>query len=333
MRQLRLASLLIGICIAVGTAGFMLIGGYPFADAVYQTVHTLATVGYGEIHPLDAEGRWFVTALILTNLSVFLYAITTATSFVFDGRAQHLLHQRRQQLMLEELHKHTIVCGYGRIGSRVVDELLYDEVPFVIVETDPKRLEALRQRPELLYYEGDATSEATLEAVGITRANALITTLPKDADNVFTVLSAREANPAVRIVSRASNDSAERKLMKAGCDHVILPERLGGTYMAQVILKPDVMDFVELLSSTQHLHFLFESIGYDDLRPELRNRPIGEFRLELTGATVVGLRYSDKRFEVNPPASCVLESGMVLLVLGDNQQQAAARQLLCHTNP
>ncbi len=232
--------------ILTGTIGYVLIEGYPWLDAYYMAVITLASVGFGEVHPLSTVGRIFTTLLILFNIGLFAYAISTITSIFAEGGFQKLISEFRMNQRIEHLENHTIVCGYGRHGSEVALELTRQNIPFVIIEHQAEKIERLRTETPYLYVEGDATHDEVLAEASIERATALILTLPDDASNLFITLSARQISSRLRIISRANGPVDELKIRRAGADETVVPERIGGFYMAALVTKSDQVDFSKL---------------------------------------------------------------------------------------
>ena len=317
-----------GVAMGVGVFGFMFIEDYNFLDALYMTVITISTVGFSEIHPLSAEGRAFTTILIITNIGVFFYSITTITSFLVDGEFQKFLKMHKVNKEIGKLENHVIVCGFGRNGMEVCEELAATNVRFIVIENDEAAIKEMQERG-YLWIEGDATNDDTLHSIKLEQAKAIITTLPKDADNVFVALTAKEINPNVDVISRASLDASETKLRRAGADHVIMPEKIGGEHMARLVTKPDIMDFIALITGQEEIdgtRMNIEEFGFD-------NMPIGEKRsiIELnirnkTGANVIGIK-DEKGFHVNPSSTYVIDKDSKLIVLGTDESILKCKNL------
>lgn len=326
-RRLLTALLLFTVAIGGGVIGFVLIEDYSLIEAFYMTVITLSTVGYGEVKPLSEVGKIFVSVLIITNIGLFLYLITSLTSFFLEGDALMLMQNYKITSKINSLQDHIVICGFGRNGEQVYEELVYENQQVVVVETDQRVIEQLREN-SVLYIEGDATEEDVLEQVNLRKAKALITTLPKDADNVYVALTAREWNPQLMIISRASQDSTESKLYRAGCNHVIMPEKIGGSHMAAIVMKPDTMEFIGLLTKRGKANFFFEEIRYEQLKEEHRNKNIGELEDAYeTDANIIGLKTAHGEFIINPGHDTKLEDGCKLIVLGNSQQLMESQRL------
>ncbi len=328
INRLRLAVALIGLGMAAGIIGFMLIERYPLVDAFYMTVITLATVGFTEVHPLSPTGRIFTSFLILSNLGIFAFAVSTITDFFIEGDVRRLFRSYRRMQDIARLSDHVIVCGYGRIGRQVVQELLAEQRPFVLLEHEGSEAAALADDQGVLTLLGDATQEETLADAGILRARALIATLPKDADNLFIVLTARGMNPQLKIISRASEASAMPKLRQAGADYVILPERMGGTHMAALVTKPDVVQFIELLNTSAGVDLVLAEYPMREVKAEWIGKQMSQIDARLlTGANLIGLKSADGRFSINPPLQTQLQAEHTLIVLGTSEQIERFAQL------
>jgi voltage-gated potassium channel len=205
-KRLRLGIALILGAILTGILGYMFLENYTFSEAFYMTIITISTVGYGEVKPLDNTGRIFTSLLIICNLGIFAYAVSIVTNFVAEGNLKIYFRYRSMQKQIEKLSGHIVVCGYGRNGRQVCDMIEVSKQPYVVIESNHENIELLHNKPNVLFIEGDATDDSVLMDAGITAAKALITTLPKDPDNVYVVLTAKEKNPSIHIVSRASDE-------------------------------------------------------------------------------------------------------------------------------
>lgn len=330
IRRVRYALLFALLSLGIGMLGFILIENYPILDAWYMSVITLATVGFTEVHPLGPMGRLFTSFLILFNVSLFAYAISTVTNLFAEGGFSKLIKEFRMYRRIEALKGHTIICGFGRHAMEVCQELTKQGMSFVIIEKNPEKIEHMREDTPYLYIEGDATEDKILDEAGIKRAASLITTLPDDADNLFIVLSARQTNPNLSIVSRANNESDERKIRRAGANHTVVPERIGGFYMATLVNKPDLVEFFTLLSNMGPSNVVFEEIPVIQLRSSILNTSLLSSGLvQGTPVSVVALRKPDGQYVLNPTSETRLQAGWDLVILGNKEQvQAFKKQFL-----
>jgi voltage-gated potassium channel len=300
-----------------GILGFIFIEDYPLIDAVYMTVITLSTVGYSEVRTLSTEGRIFTIVLIITNLGLFTYFIAIITRYFLDG---DFLKDYKLFIMtdkIEKLKNHVILCGLGRNGRAAAETLMHNHIPFVVIESQHERVENSTTPINFFIY-GDATADNTLIEAGIHRARAIIITLPDDSDNLYTVLTARELNKELLIVTRASKDSSVRKLKIAGANNVLMPDKLGGAHMATLVASPDVKEFIDIISTHSSADFMIKEI---EIGKELLLRKIDCW--ERTGATVLGIKKDDNQYILNPQPELKVSKGWRLIVMGSETQLAA----------
>lgn len=324
-RRVRLGLLLLVAVVVVGAAWFWLVEGFGFVDAVYQTVMTVTTVGFGEIEPLGARGRIFASLLMIVGVGVALYAIAGLIEDILEHRLGQW-GRKRMEREIDRLHDHVVLCGFGRVG-RGIAPLLSGRSPVVVVDRDPERIERA-EAGGLLAVEGDATDDEVLLAAGLDRAGTLIVSLQSDADAISTVLSARVINPTVRIVARANAEGSEAKLTRAGVDHVVNPLRLGAVRLATFALQPAVADFVDLVGPSAGEAFRLEQVVVP-AASAIAGRRMAECRLrEQTGALVLALRGPDGEFLSNPGGDAVLVAGATLVVIGTPDELAALDRLL-----
>ena len=332
LTRLWLALGLLAFSFTAGVGGFMMLEGFSFLDAFYMTVITASTVGFGEVHPLSDAGRLFTSFYILFNLLVVAYLVSVLTTYIFDGELRHLFRMIRAEQEIKSFRNHVIVCGFGRNGYKAYDELRLSGTRAVVVEQNQALLIATNERlardQQIPAVFGDATLDNTLRQAGIEHARALITALPKDADNVFVALSARELNPTITIVARASARSSVSKLISAGASSVVLPDEIGGSHMANLVIRPEVIRFLDMISGLDPNKLRLEELPFGELRPSLRGQSIRELDVRSrTGATVIALRRgADNELVVSPAADYRPAAGDVLLVLGNEGQIQAIHQ-------
>jgi voltage-gated potassium channel len=316
--------LILHIIIVTGIIGFMLIEHFNFVEAVYMTTISVTTTGFTEVHPLSPAGRIFTVFLLVMSWTAFAFAVTRLTQYVVSGEINKYFKTRRIMSSIDKLSGHVIVCGYGRNGQQAAQILQYHNQPYVVIEQRQELIDkVIAEKPRLLYLIGDGTDDEMLKRAGIERARALITALPTDADNVFIVLSARSMNPNIQIISRASDAGSYPKLIKAGANHVIMPDRIGGTHMATLVSKPDVVEFIDFLSSEEGESIHIESVEYDQLPFEIRDKSLQDIMAwKKTGVSCIGIKTADGKFVISPPENTVITSGMKVLVLGNREQIA-----------
>ena len=334
LRRLLLALGLTLVSFGVGLTGFRTVEHMGWVDAFYMTVTTVSTVGYGELHPFSEAGRIFVSFYILYNLLVVAYLVSVLTTFLFEGELRNIFKMYRTDQEIKRFSGHIVICGFGANGRRAYQELVANGVRVVVVEQDVQLMKDISDGKTgedyggdgtpggaILTVFGDATTDAVLEQAGVTRASALITALSKDADNVFVALSARALNPHMKIIARAQLKTSQSKLLSAGADAVVMPDEIGGSHMAKLVVRPDVIRFLDLISGLTADKLRLEELSYDQLRREMRGQSIRELDVRSrTGATVIGLRMADGNFVVSPPADYAPAPGDVLLMLGSEQQ-------------
>jgi voltage-gated potassium channel len=313
----RLAFLVLSLAalVAAGTVGFMVLEGMTFVDALFMAVVTLSTVGFSILKPLSTVGKLFTIGLIVVGVATFSYHISQLVKLFVEKGFMEVLEKRRMQRRMEGLSDHYIVCGYGRIGSVVVGELLRRNTTLVVIEQDERSVASLEEAGTLALH-ADARQEETLRLAGVDRARGLIVLMPDDADNLYVILTARELNPDVAIISRANDPVAERRLKQAGASHVISPHREGGKRIARMILNPNVTDFLEMATEKENLHLQMEEFV---VRPQ---SPLAGKLLSDTGllrkhrVLVVAIKRVDGTMLFNPEGTTSIQAGDALIVLG-----------------
>jgi voltage-gated potassium channel len=310
-----LALALIIIVIAFGTAGYQLIEGWNFLDALYMTIITLTTVGYREVHELSSRGMIFTIVLLMVGVGTFLYALSAGAKIILEGELQELFGRKRLEKKIKELKGHYIVCGYGRMGKIICRELKAKNVPFVAIERNGDFLN--NRLDDFLGISGDATNDDILREAGIERAKGLISVLPNDALNLYVVLSARELNPDLHIVARAGEEGSENKLLRAGADKVVSPYHIGGLRIAHTILRPAVVDFIEFATKTGNIELQMEEVtipeGSSMADKSLDQCGIGR---EL-GIIIVGIKRHTGEMRFNPTSRSTIKAGDTLIALGE----------------
>ena len=308
--------------ILIGIAGYMIIEKYNFVDALYMTTLAVTTVGFTEVEPLSPAGEMFTTFLLIVSWGALIFILSRVTQFVVSGEINKFFKTRRLMNSIDKMNQHVIVCGLGRNGQQAARTLKMHNVPFLVVEKREEMIEKyVADHPDVVYILGDGTEDEVLQKAGVERASALITALPTDSDNVFIVLTARSLNPKLRIISRASQAGSQAKLIKAGADSVILPDKIGGTHMATLVTKPDVVEFIDYLSGEEGESIYMESVPYDDLPDAIKDKTLQDVMTwKRTGVNCIGIKNREGKFVINPPDSTVISQGMKVIVLGTRQQ-------------
>ena len=323
-KRLILAVFLIAFVVSFGTIGYMVIEGWNFQDSLYMTVTTLTTVGYKEVRELSSIGRWFTIALIIGGVGTVLYALSTGAKFIIEGEIQEVFGRRRFEKKMRELNGHYIICGYGRMGKIIAKELKSEKIKFVAIEKNT----AVHEKDETILIVGDATQDDILKDVGIERAKGLITVLPTDAENLYVVLSARGLNPDLFIVARAGEEGSEQKLLRAGADRVISPYHIGGLRMAHTVLRPAVVDFIELATTSGNIDLQLEEIPISDVSrfSGLSLDQCG-FGREL-GVIIVAIKKPNGEMRFNPTFRTLIEPGDTLIALGETSKLKVLEEMI-----
>ena len=305
----------------IGISGFMYIEDYSLNEAFYMTVITVSSVGFGVVRELSAAGRIFTSFLIIISFGTFAYAISVITTYVVSGEFRNYYKDYRVNKAVENIEDHIIVCGYGRNGRQATKSLKLHNESFIVIEKNPKITERMRNEKVCLFVEGDATLDEILEKSKISKAKALITALPNDADNLFVVLSARQKNPKLNIISRASHNASYNKLKVAGANNIIMPDKVGGEHMASLVTNPDVMEFLDMISVAGDHDINLEEIAYNELPKDKSFKTIRELSAAYhTGCMIVGFKTTEGKFVINPSADTELVPNSKLFVLGKVEQ-------------
>ncbi len=328
--------LLWGVCvlviiIAVGVIGYVVIEDWSFVDSLYMTIITVTTVGYDEVHPLTTTGRIFSIFLIVGGVSGALYALSGIAGYIIEGHLGTTLGRRRMETTIAKLKRHFILCGYGRVGQEIARIFTEEGVPFVIIDKDQESI-ATAEKDGYLYVLGDATSDEALKEAGIERARGLVIAVGNDADSVYITLSARGLRPDLFIEARASSSMAGAKLKKAGADRIISPYSLGARRMAQLALRPIVVDFIDTVISLRGRELQMENIVVGS-NSALAGLTVEETR-HRTKAAILAISKQSGKLVANPQGEETIESGDRLITLGTKKQLAALEEICerCKTN-
>ncbi len=307
----------------------MLIEEYTFGEAFYMTIITISTVGYGEVKPLTENGRIFTALLIITSFGTFAYAISAITAYVIGGFYRNYFKIFKLNKEIEKFTGHTIVCGYGRVGEMVASELHDHGQKFVILERQESRFDRLIEFTKWPALLGDATKDENLIKAGIKSAKALITTLPDDAENLYVVLTARELNKQLTIISRASKSTSVKKLKIAGANNVIMPDKVGGVHMASLVVNPDVIEFLDHITIQGSGDIDLEEVSFTDLPEDFKYQTLGELEVRnKIGVNIIGFKTSAGEYIINPGPNTRLIPNSKLFVLGNSHQIKLLNRML-----
>ena len=318
--KINTAIILLVVLLCIGVVGFKLMTNYSWIDSLYMTVITITTVGFGEVAPLDEESKIFTIFLILASVIIVGYAIKVITEYILTKNDVEELKLKKMQKNIDSMSDHIIICGYGRNGKQAAKKLKAHKQPFVVVENNKNIVDKF-QSDELPFVHGNANDDEVLSLAGIERASCLISALPSDSDNVFVVLSARQINKNIRIISRASHETTYSKLKLAGANNVILPDRIGGDHMASLVVVPDLVEFIDNLSIVGKSDINIEQIEVEKLYNTKDVKTIKDLDLrKKTGCNVIGYKSPKGKYLVNPEAAQKLERGSKIIVLGRTEQ-------------
>ncbi len=307
-----------------GTLGYMVILDINFLDALYMTVITLATVGFKEVKELDDLGKTYTIFLILVGFGIFTYSLTVGAQILLEGELKRVFVKRRMKKNLQKLSQHYIICGFGRMGRLITKELINAGIPVVVIEKN--RFEG--EEEGLFLIEGDATSDEILKEAGIERAKGLISVLPTDAENLYVVLSARSLNPNLFIITRAVEKEAEVKLKRAGANKVVSPYITGAIRMANIALRPKVVDFLEIATSFHRFEIQLEELKVHPTSP-LVGKTLSESRISKDfGVIVIGIVRETGEIEFNPGSETPILGGDILIVIGPKKNLSRLEEIL-----
>lgn len=316
----KIAILLLLLLACIGIFGFKLLSGYSWVDALYMTVITVTTVGFGEVRPLDDASKVFTVFLIIASVVIVGYAIKVISEYILSKNDIEELKQKKMQKKIDALKNHIIICGYGRNGRQAAIKLLAHNKPFVVIEKDKDLVDKL-ENDLVPFVSGNANEDEILIQAGVERAACLISALPNDADNLFVVLSARQINKKMNIISRASQETSYNKLKLAGANNVILPDKIGGDHMASLVVVPDLIEFIDNLSIIGKTNINIEEIEVEKLYNTSQIKTIKDLDLRnKTGCSVIGYKNENGEYIVNPEATQKLMPKSKIIVLGRPEQ-------------
>ncbi|NOY47536.1 MAG: potassium channel protein [Chlorobi bacterium] len=318
--KINTAIFLLCVLLFIGVVGFKFMSNLSWIDAIYMTVITVTTVGFGEVQPLDDESKIFTVFLILTSVVIVGFAIKVITEYILSKNDVEEIKQKKMQKRIDSLKSHIIICGYGRNGKQAATKLLAYKKAFVVIEKNKEIIDKFQS--ELVpFVQGNANEDEILFQAGIERADCLISALPNDADNLFVVLSARQINKNMNIISRASQDTSYQKLKLAGANNVILPDRIGGDHMASLVVVPGLIEFIDNLSIVGKANINIEEIPVEKLYNTDKIKTIKDLDLrKKTGCNVIGYKDVNGEYIVNPEANQELIPNSKVIVLGRPEQ-------------
>jgi len=316
-KKLVIVTSLLLFVTVVGTVGFRLIEGWGLLDSLYATATTISTVGYGDFAPVTAKGRLFTIFLIVIGVGTMLYAVSMFAEMMVENRLKIILGRNSMESRIERMKDHYIICGFGRMGSLICREMAKEKIPFVIVEKNPEVIQRI-ENEKYVYFKGNATDDTSLIQSGIRRAKGVVCVLSSDAENLYVILTAKELNPHVYILSRCEEEMSERRLLRAGANRVISPYAMGGMRMAMAILKPAMMDFIEITTGRQSLDLRMEELAVTD-GSAIVGKSLESSEIRKTyKLIIVAIKKDSGKMIFNPEAGYIIEKGDRLIALGED---------------
>lgn len=324
--KIVLALCLMILVLSFGVLGYKLLSDFTWIEAVYMTIITVTTVGFSEVRPLDANAKIFTVFLIVTSVFIFGFALSVITEYLLGRNSLQILKRKKVKKRIDKLTNHVVVCGFGRNGMQAAERLRAYNKPFVIIERSKEIIE--RHEDEVLFVEGNANEDEVLLEAGIDRAQYLITAVPDDAENLFIVLTARQLNKDLFIISRASQVTSQNKLQFAGADKVIMPDKIGGDHMASLVVMPDLITFMDKLSIEGEHTTNLEEVEIEDFTDQLDCSSLRDLDLRRrTGCTIIGYIDPEGNYLINPEADLQLQPKGKVIVLGRPEQIRKLNQM------
>lgn len=321
MKRIGFAFLLIVLVILLGSTGYMVLENWSLLDAFYMTIITISTVGFEEVASLDASSRIFTVILIIFGIGIGGYTMGNVTAFILEGHIQNMLKGKKMEKLLNSLKDHVIVCGFGRTGVEICDVLEDSNADFVIIEKDEERVGEAR-RKNYLTINGDATDDEILMRAEVKNAHSLIAALGNDADNVYVVLTARGLHSKLKIIARGTDDKSTLKLLKAGADKVVSPFSIAGRRMANLASKPDIVEFLEVMTQGGALELKIEQIRINK-NSALDQKQLNQSNIKslTNGSMIIGIKKNNTDImKINPPGDTILEVDDIMIAIGNDIQ-------------
>lgn len=316
--KIKIALIILLTIIIIGTTGFHFIEGWSLSDSFYVCMATLSTVGYGDFAPATTAGKFFTVAVIIFGVGMMFYTLVLVAETFIEGRVNILLGRGKLEKIIEKMNNHYIICGGGRIGFLICRELMAGKVPCLVIDNNSEVIQKA-QEEGFIYCKGDATQDKVLIAAGIKRARGVICVLPSDAENLYVILTAKELNQKIFVMARSEEEESERRLLRAGADKVMSPYTLGGVRMAMAVLRPAMLDFIEITTSRQSLELRMEEV------PICKNSQIVSKSLEDSGIRknygliIVAVKKDSGKMIFNPLANYTIEEGDRLIAMGEDE--------------
>jgi voltage-gated potassium channel len=326
LRPAYQAFVLLIVTLLIGVIGFVVIEKYPLMDALFMTIITVTTVGFGEVHPLSPEGKIFTSILIVFSFGIFAFAASTLARYAVSGVFFDYYKYSKVKKEIDKLENHVIIVGYGRNGSQAVEELLHKNIPVVIIDDRDAKVNEIRTHENLLYIHDDPSSDEVLISAGVKRAKALISVLPTDEENLFVVLTTREINPKITIISRAINSNTIKKLKTAGASHVLMPDKISGQQMAKMIAQPAIVEFLDYLMLDHSKDALMSEALWPSFQEQYSIEKL--YNKFIPKLNIIGIKRADGSYIINPGKEVNLLENDRLFILGHNKDISEFKKML-----
>ncbi len=316
--KLKITLIILFTIFIISTIGFHFIEGWGFIDSFYTTIITLTTVGYGDFTPKTAEGKMFAVFIIIFGVGAMLYSFGLISETFIEGRLRSLLGRGKLEKIIEKMNNHYIICGGGRIGFLICRELIAGKMPCVVIDNNPEVIQKA-QDEGFICFRGDATQDKILIEAGIKRAKGIVCVLPSDAENLYVILTAKELNQQIYIISRSEEEASEHRLLRAGADRVMSPYTLGGVRMAMAILRPAMLDFIEITTRQQSLELRMEEISICKGSPFITQSLEDSGIRKRYGLIIVAVKKDSGKMIFNPMANYIIAEGDRLIAMGEDE--------------
>jgi voltage-gated potassium channel len=316
-KKLRIAIGMLFTTLMIGATGYHFLEGFSFFESLYLTVVTLSTVGYGDYYARSTGGMVFTIFLIIVGVGTMFYTVSLIAETIVEGRLRAIMGKGKLKRIIKRMKNHYIICGCGRIGLLICRELAAEKVPFVVIERNPEVIQKIEDEGFICYH-GDSTSDKSLIESGIKHAKGIVCVLPTDAENLYVILTAKELNPDLFVLSRSEEEQSEHRLLRAGANRVISPYKLGGTRMAMAILRPAMLDFIEITARRQSLELRMAEVPVGDGSVVI-GKTLEESEIRQNyGLIIVAVKKDSGKMVFNPAASYAIERGDILIALGED---------------
>ena len=316
--KLKIALSILLTILIIGTIGFYFIEEWSLVDSFYSTITTMATVGYGDFTPKTTQGKIFTVFIIIFGVGTMLYSFGLISEVIIEDRLRRILGRGKLEKMIDKMKNHYIICGCGRIGLLICRELAAEKIPFVVIDNSPEIIQKI-QDEGIIYYKGDATQDKVLIEAGIKRAKGIVCVLPSDAENLYVILTAKELNSDIFILSRSEEEESEHRLLRAGANRVVSPYTLGGTRMAMAIIRPAMLDFIEITTRRQSLELRMEELAVGDGSPIIGKTLEESGIRQRYGLIIVAVKKDSGKMIFNPLANYIIAKGDRLIAMGEDE--------------